>query len=461
MEIDIDTKNCSSNIINENILNKETNVHLTNNEEDIYINVEDDDDDDEVYNEQSCDVDDADEQWEIEDDSDESDTDFLRCTENKQTTLETKRKVIVPNRKLKNSNSNILKPFSGNEKIEELNSEIETNLPTAKKSKYFKDYNKKIDSGLNAINFDNIYKKNTISKTTKLSDNKEKSVISNKLCPNNDDKQNQNETNISSNLSNLYSSTSLPGPSGINRLQLPSNSHTKYTNDTNSKIDAKEKSSLLFDFFNKIFLNEYSIPITESEEINQRVEAIPIQECDLIKHLSKNMTLENNYEESQRENSECFVEDPDIVNPDIMYNITLNEHYKQMDILVQKISKASDDLTVLHECMQLMPIPKIEHQKTTFTTEERINFLNGVSEWEYDIDGDDWNKIMVKRSVVFTAHAGFSIANEESLYVLADVAIDYIKQLAVIMKKNFDIQSKSSLPDKIDPIDNSLQEVSI
>lgn len=67
---------------------------------------------------------------------------------------------------------------------------------------------------------------------------------------------------------------------------------------------------------------------------------------------------------------------------------------------------------------------------------------------------------MVKRAVIFTAHAGFTIANEESLYVLADVAIDFIKKLAVIMKSNFDIQENNPNSDSIDPINASLIQVS-
>jgi len=87
--------------------------------------------------------------------------------------------------------------------------------------------------------------------------------------------------------------------------------------------------------------------------------------------------------------------------------------------------------------------------------------MHGISEYEYEINGEDWNKIMVKRAVIFTAHAGFNIANEESLYVLADVAIDYIKKLAITFKRNFDIQLNSSFPHIVDPITNSLHEVSL
>lgn len=449
IENDINVEHSSSELTNENSSNNDVDVE-DDNEEDDYIDVEN-----------LCDIDEADVHWEIEEDSDENDIDFsqyIKLNSNvKPKALETKRQILTATRKLKKSNSDIIKSLSKKKKLDE----NELNLPTAKKTKYIKECDNKmhIDTQFNTINFKNISEVNKIPINTTLLESTKKSGLSN-----NDD-QNYNETNVmsfnSSDFSNSYSSTSMPGPSGCNRL--PS-SYKQITNDYNSTIQVDDESLLLYDFYNKTFLDEYDIPMTKSEEnteINQHVEAIPIQECDLIKHLSKKLVFENNCKESHTDNSECFVEDPDIVNPDIMYNISLNEHYKQMDILVQNISKTSDDLTVLHECMQLTPIPQIEHEKVVFTTEERLNFLNGVSEWEYEIDSEDWNKIMVKRSVVFTAHAGFSIANEESLYVLADVAIDYIKKLAVVMKKNFDIQSKSSLPDKIDPIDNSLQEVSI
>lgn len=450
-EIDVDVEHCSSDVINENISNREAVIEMTkeNNEEDNYIDVENisDVDEDEQW-ECKEDSDENDEQWKFEEDSDENDIDCSQYYNFRTETLEKERKILTARRKLKQMNDDII---NKKKKLEE----EELNLPIAKKTKYFSD-KKMQDSQLDTISFDN---KEYINTT--MFETINKSEISDKLFLNYDTQsyKETNDTSLSS--SDSCNSTNMPGPSDCNYLPFINNIHK---NDSNSIININNKYQQLFDFSNKIFADEYEIPVTEHEnnaKINQHVEAVPIQECDLIKSLSKNVMLKNNFDEISIDNSEYFVEDPDIVNPDIIYNISLNEHYKQMDILVQKLSKTSDDLTVLHECMQLAPIPQIQHEKIMFTDEERLNFLNGVSEWEYEIDSEDWNKIMVKRSVVFTAHAGFSIANEESLYVLADVAIDYIKKLAVVMKKNFDIQSKSSLPDNIDPIDNSLQEVSI
>jgi hypothetical protein len=265
------------------------------------------------------------------------------------------------------------------------------------------------------------------------------------------------------------SSTSIPGPSCSTNLsdssyvfppdQLPSLFYGGDSNDTNLSMDRELQSHLLSSLYNKLFLDDLNEQkSTELQDIN----ISNLEDCEYSKHyLSENTNFGNTDEEPETENTECFVEDPDIVNPDIMYNIDLNEYYNQLDLLALKVIKTPDDPTGLVEYKQLPPIPQIEQTRKKFTANERFRFANGISEWEYQIDRDDWNKIMVKRAVVFTAHAGFSIANEESLYVLADVAIDYVKKLAVIMKKHFDIQADSPSPNNIDPIDNSLQEASI
>jgi len=258
-------------------------------------------------------------------------------------------------------------------------------------------------------------------------------------------------------------STSLPGPSDIFPLhQLPSLLYED-SNDTN--LNKEQQVRLLNSFYNRIFLTGCD---QENTEIDQEIEISHLKDCDYTKHyLLENTKFKYTDEEpepepeTKTENTECFVEDPDIVNPDIMYNIDLNEYYNELDLLALKVLKTPEDPTGLAEYKQLPPIPEIEQIHRTFTVDERFRFANGISEWEYQIDRDDWIKIMVKRAVIFTAHAGFSIANEESLYVLADVAIDYVKKLAIIMKKHFDIQADSPHPDRIDPIDNSLQEVSI
>lgn len=260
-------------------------------------------------------------------------------------------------------------------------------------------------------------------------------------------------------------STSLAGPScstGLPDLS-PFSAHQAasfFDENIDPNVDNKQQARLLQHFYNTLFLN--NCDKQKNTELNQDIEISNLEDCDFSKHyLSENTSFKNTDEESETENTECFVEDPDIVNPDIMYNIDLNEYYNQLDLLALKVIKTPDDPTGLVEYKQLPPIPQIEQTHQKFTVDERFRFANGISEWEYQIDREDWNKIMVKRAVVFTAHAGFSIANEESLYVLADVAIDYVKKLAVIMKKHFDIQADSPYPDSIDPIDNSLQEIGV
>ncbi|XP_050540901.1 uncharacterized protein LOC126905340 [Daktulosphaira vitifoliae] len=188
-----------------------------------------------------------------------------------------------------------------------------------------------------------------------------------------------------------------------------------------------------------------------------------------IKHEFDKKSIEQTKEELTQENIEkCiidenlyFQEEPDIVDPDIMYNIDLDQHFRKMDFLLQQISNTPDDLRVLDECMQLPPIPQIEFSTKVFTEKERSAFNEGISEWEYEIDRENWNKIMVKRAAVFTAHAGFDLSSEESLYVIADIATDYIKKLAGIMKKHFDSQINNSTFNLFNPIERSLCEVGV
>lgn len=334
--------------------------------------------------------------------------------ENSSEILETKR-ILVPIKNSKNHND----PFPNNKEVEiqePRNINEESNLPsTTKKRKC-------------SLNDD--FEVFVEAKMNKLS-----------LSP-------SCSTNIP-NLSHLASSSKTP--SSLKSLCLQSVLNK----------DLNLERNLLQSFYNKVYLENCTTSLLDTNlETNKHVKTSRLENCGLTQDISKNTELVESDNDFNSEDSESFVEDPDIINPHIMYNIDLNEHYKQMDILVEQISEKPDDPKLLEKCKELQPMPKIEHELPSFTTEQRLNFTNGISEWEYDIDSVDWNKIMVKRSVVFTTHAGFNIANEESLYVLADVAVDYIKQLALIIKKHFDIQSKSSYPDSIDPIDNSLQEVS-
>jgi len=254
-------------------------------------------------------------------------------------------------------------------------------------------------------------------------------------------------------------------PSILTRLQGASSSLKPHTSSSANANFCSSSSNidheLINNFHSKTRLGESNEQLPQKKfESRESAEASPLEVCSFVRDITKIRVLEDTNEDMEEsDSSESFVEDPDIVNPDILYNIDLNEYYKYMEDLVKNIREAPDNPCMLDKCINLKPIPKIEHEPLEFTTEERLNFINGISEWEYDIESENWNNIMVKRAVVFTTHAGFSIANEESLYVLADVATDYIKKLALIMKKHFDVQSTSSCPESIDPINNSLQEV--
>jgi len=93
--------------------------------------------------------------------------------------------------------------------------------------------------------------------------------------------------------------------------------------------------------------------------------------------------------------------------------------------------------------MQLLPIPEIKHEPRVFTDDKRSKFSKGICEFDYKIYHDNWEKIMLKCVVIFTGHAGFVEANKDTLYILADITTRYIKWIAVIMKKNFDLQNKT------------------
>jgi len=428
-----------------------------------------------------CDSEDDDEPWEIRDNgfsSDECDSDLSTCSKLFQAdnpkTQGLERKILIPNEKLKNS---ICVNFrtSSDKELEKLKLKEESDLlQTTKKLKYSLGDDAggmDVNSKFSQINLENNYEMNRIfanKKRLEVNVKSGESTEESRLNKNLDNGQDFSETNRTlSDLPDSTSSTNLSNPSCSTDLAGPSNSTGKLHLLPESKVGKEIVTKVLLDICNKSYLTDSRKPMTtlkENVEQNQDVSVVPIEKCHCLKGLSPNLQYSSGKgSDSRMKNSQCFVEDKDFVNPDILYNIDLNEHYKQMDLLVQKIVRTTDDQTrsLLDECMQLTPIPRIEHKRKTFTAKERLNFLHGIREWEYEIDGDDWNKIMVKRAVVFTAHAGFSIANEESLYVLADVAIDYIKKLAIILKRNFDIQSNSSYPDIVDPITNSLHEVSL
>lgn len=202
--------------------------------------------------------------------------------------------------------------------------------------------------------------------------------------------------------------------------------------------------------------NVATLSLVKSNHINDTIEEKKLVVCDLLQYVLENVKFEDNNE--IQNNSECFVGDKIIINPDIMYNIELNLHLKKMQHLAEQVSKTPDDLTVLNKCMELVSIPEMKKERQIITEECRPYSEDTSESNYYNIQHKDWNKIIVNQAVVLS-HVGFDFTSKDTLYLLRDEAINYIKRLAGIMKKNFDIQSKSSSPNNIDPIQNSLQEV--
>lgn len=253
---------------------------------------------------------------------------------------------------------------------------------------------------------------------------------------------------------NISSPSSPPCTSYMSSLPGTSNEHSEYS---------LTKEDLLFSYFEKISHDNLE-SMSESNEIidiqdvenNDTLEKKKLIKFDLLQYLLENVKLEDNNE--VQNNSECFVDDRIIINPNIMYNIELKLHLKKMQLLVDQVSKTPDDSTVLNKCMELMSIPEIKHGQQIIT-EECKPFPEDISESNYyNIQHKNWDKIIVSQAVIL-CHVGFDFTSKDTLYLLRDEAINYIKRFAGIMKKNFDIQSKSSSPSSIDPILNSLHEV--
>uniref|UniRef100_A0A2S2NYA3 Bromodomain associated domain-containing protein n=1 Tax=Schizaphis graminum TaxID=13262 RepID=A0A2S2NYA3_SCHGA len=269
--------------------------------------------------------------------------------------------------------------------------------------------------------------------------------------------------------SNNISSPSSPSCiSYMSSLPGTSNEHSEY---------GLSKEDLLFSYFEKISHDNLD-PMSESNEVietkdvnnfetelliknnhtNDTLEKKKLTEFDLLQYVLENVKLDDNNE--VQNNSECFVEDRIIINPDIMYNIELKLHLKKMQLLTEQISKTPNDLTVLNKCKELMSIPEMKH-KLQIIAEECKPFPDDISESNcYNIQHKDWNKIIVSQAAVLT-DVGFDFTSKDILYLLRDEAINYIKRLAGIMKKNIDIQSKSCSPSSIDPILNSLKEIGV
>jgi len=246
--------------------------------------------------------------------------------------------------------------------------------------------------------------------------------------------------------------SSPPCTSYMSSLPETSNEHSEYS---------LTKEDLLFSYFEKISHDNLE-SMSESNEIieikdvenNDTLEK-KIIEFDLLQYLLENIKDDNN---EVQNNSECFVEERIIINPNIMYNIELKLHLKKMQLLADQVSKTPDDSTVLNKCMELMSIPEVKHRQQIIT-EECKPFPEDISESNcYNIQHKGWDKIIISQAVIL-CHVGFDFTSKDTLCLLRDEAINYIKRFAGIMKKNFDIQSKNSSPSSIDPILNSLHEV--
>lgn len=257
----------------------------------------------------------------------------------------------------------------------------------------------------------------------------------------------------------LYS-TSLSSPSSC--LSGTTNEHSEYslTNEEDFLFNYLEPISDSNEIIEtkKDVENFETLSLVKSNHINDTLKKKNLIECDLLQYVLENIKFEDNNE--VQNNSECFVGDKIIFNPDIMYNIELKLHLKKMQRLAEQVSKTPKDLTVLNRCMELMSIPEMKKGRQIITEECRP-FSEDISESNYyNIQHKDWNKIIVNQAAVLS-HVGFDFASKDTLYLIRDETINYIKRLAGIMKKNFDIQSKSSSPNNIDLIQNSLQEVNL
>ncbi|XP_025191051.1 uncharacterized protein LOC112591447 [Melanaphis sacchari] len=268
--------------------------------------------------------------------------------------------------------------------------------------------------------------------------------------------------------SNNISSPSSPSCiSYMSSLPETSNEHSEYN---------FHKEDLLFSYFEKISYDN-SEPMSSSNEMietkedvdnveilslvkgnhtNESLEKKKLIKLNLLQYVLENVKLEDNNE--VQKNSECFVEDRIIINPDIMYNIELKLHLKKMKLLTEQVSKTPDDLTMLNECKELMIIPEMKHGRQIIT-DECNPFPEDITESNCDnIQHKDGDKILVSLAALLS-HVGFDFTSKDTLYLLRDEAINYIKKFANIMKNNLDMQSKSSYPSNIDPILNSFQEM--
>lgn len=242
----------------------------------------------------------------------------------------------------------------------------------------------------------------------------------------------------------------------INNIELIRNRNNdifNYSHD-NEYLDI----DTLFRNYNELYLNNFELYLI-NEQRQETLES-PINFINLLEEI-KNIMLEYknlNETNSKIENSKYFLGYP-CLNPDITYNIILNNHYKKIDLIVDKIIKTPTDEITLNECHKLLPVPKIIHKHKIFTENERLMFSNGISTKQYNIDPNNCHKVMINLATVITAHAGFYTADEQCLIILGNVISTYIKKLAVIMKKNLDTSNQLETFNT-ESTDHNLQEVS-
>lgn len=247
----------------------------------------------------------------------------------------------------------------------------------------------------------------------------------------------------------------LPSPPKFTESPYLIHSPTASTQNLMPMRFDEQKSNVLLDIPKKICLNNFPSAKRTSEETI--IKANPIIACITGNNSSTRMNSKQYNIETDIFNT--FFEDLEIVDPDILYNVKLLKHLSNMKPIVQKISKMPFDQSLLKDCMLLSPMPEKKQLPQTLTQQKIENFTKDISEYKCDIGSDDWNKTMVKRAAIFTTHAELMTASEEHLYILVDAAIDFIKNVTLIMKQKFDIEKNNSCPDSTDPVNKGLEQV--
>lgn len=400
---------------------------------------------------------------------------FFNTMENNSKIFEIDRGILKTNRKLKKSNFPLL---SSKKKIDRLKTDEELSLSTPKRVKYFQNTNIKIctNSNFKNTNAEDISKcRNNEQLEIKMnSGSKEKPClnynpglnVTNVIPFNPSDMINStcltdfSALSHSENVSDLSSCTGLPGSSSSMKLSCAPTLCSSFNKGVSNNIDPNIKKKHLFN--DTVRSNDFHVPIKKSEDnskINEDIKLLSIEEWNAVKDLFKTMTLENSNKDPQIEDIKYFIKKFNVVNPVIIYNIRLYEHHKKMNILAKQISICTDYVQLLDECKELKPIPRFENELPIFTKKKRLNYFKDLSKMEYNVGTDDWNKIIVELSGVFSDHIGFQIDDEDGKNVLSNVAIEYIKKLAV-MKKNSNIQLGSP-PNSIDDSILNRQQVSL